>query len=103
MVTLTVTATGPVTLRQGLLKHLGYEIPRSEIAEVVRILTNADKVVVDRPATEAGLRVLEAGGDFADGVIAFQGRWLGADTFVSFDKKATKLIEAQGDLARLLI
>ena len=63
---------------------------------------NSANVVVNRPAAEAGLALLEAGGDFADGVIAFEGNWLGADTFVSFDKKAVKLIEAQGGSARLL-
>ena len=46
--------------------------------------------------------MLDAGGDFADGVIAYEGNWLGADTFVSFDKKAVKLMEAQGVSARLL-
>ena len=59
-------------------------------------------VVVNRPAVEAGLPVLDAGGDFADGIIAYEGRWLGADTFVSFDKKAVKLIERQGASVRLL-
>ena len=39
---------------------------------------------------------------FADGVIAYEGSWLGADTFVSFDKKAVRLMEAQGKSARLL-
>jgi predicted nucleic-acid-binding protein len=42
---------------------------------------------VNRPAAEAGLALLDAGGDFADGVIAYEGSWLGADAFVSFDKK----------------
>ena len=46
--------------------------------------------------------MLDAGGDFADGVIAYEGNWLGADTFVSFDKKAVKLMTAQGKPARLL-
>ena len=45
---------------------------------------------------------LDAGGDFADGVIAYEGNWLGADTFVSFDKKVVKLMEAQGMPARVL-
>jgi predicted nucleic-acid-binding protein len=63
---------------------------------------NSANVVVNRPAAEAGLVVLEAGGDFADGVIAYEGRWLGADTFVSFDKAAVRLIEEQGQSARLL-
>jgi predicted nucleic-acid-binding protein len=59
-------------------------------------------VVLNRPAAEAGLAVLDAGGDFADGVIAYEGNWLGAETFVSFDKKAVKLIDAQGRSTRLL-
>jgi predicted nucleic-acid-binding protein len=80
----------------------GYKIPPRDIAEAIRRLTNSANVVVNRPAAEAGLAVLEAGGDFADGVIAFEGNWLGADTFVSFDKKAVKLMKAQGGSARLL-
>jgi len=74
----------------------GYKIPSGEIAEAIRRLINGANVVVNRPAAEAGLALLDAGGDFADGVIAYEGSWLGADTFVSFDKKAVKLMEAQG-------
>ncbi|MCE4317542.1 PIN domain-containing protein, partial [Xanthomonas hortorum] len=55
-----------------------------------------------RPAVEAGLLVLDAGGDFADGVIAYEGNWLGGETFVSFDKKAVALLTAQGQSTRLL-
>jgi predicted nucleic-acid-binding protein len=80
----------------------GYKIPSSEIAEAIRRLMNGANVVVNRPAAEAGLALLDAGGDFADGVIAYEGCWLGADSFISFDKKAVKLIEAQGESARLL-
>jgi predicted nucleic-acid-binding protein len=80
----------------------GYKIPSSEIAEAIRRLTNGANVAVNRPAAEAGLALLDAGGDFADGVIAYEGSWLGADAFVSFDKEAVKLIEAQGGSARLL-
>jgi predicted nucleic-acid-binding protein len=80
----------------------GYKIPPRDIAEAIRRLMNSVNVVVNRPAAEAGLALLEAGGDFADGAIAFEGNWLGADTLVSFDKKAVKLIEAQGGSARLL-
>jgi hypothetical protein len=36
-------------------------------------LMNAGNVVVNRPAAEPGLAVLEAGGDFADGAIAYEG------------------------------
>ena len=80
----------------------GYRIPRSEIAEAIRRLMNGANVVMNRPAAEAGLALLDAGGDFADGVIAYEGRWLGADTFVSFDKKAAALMEGQGEAVRLL-
>jgi predicted nucleic-acid-binding protein len=80
----------------------GYKIPFAEIAEVIRRLINGANVVVNRSTAEAGLAVLDAGADFVDGVIAYEGNWLGADIFVSFDKKAVKLIEAQGASARLL-
>jgi len=80
----------------------GYKIPPTEIAEAIRRLINGANAVVNRPAAEAGLALLDAGGDFADGVSAYEGSWLGADAFVSFDKKAVKLIEAQGGSARLL-
>ena len=39
---------------------------------------------------------------FADGLIAYEGKWLGGDTFVSFDKKAVPLLSGQGEAARLL-
>jgi predicted nucleic-acid-binding protein len=80
----------------------GYKIASSDIAETIRRLINGENVLVDRPAVEAGLAVLDASGDFADGVIAYEGRWLGADTFVSFDKRAAQLIEAQGGAVHLL-
>ena len=80
----------------------GYKIPSSEIAEAIRRLMNGANVVVNRPAAEAGLALLNAGGDFADGIIAYEGNWLGADAFVSFDKKAVKLLDTQGASARLL-
>jgi predicted nucleic-acid-binding protein len=45
---------------------------------------------------------MEAGGDFADGVVVHEGLWLGREKFVSFDKQAVKLAIAQGQEARLL-
>lgn len=80
----------------------GYKIPPDEIAEAIRRLMDSDNVVVNRPAVEAGLVLLDAGGDFADGAIAYEGSWLGADALVSFDNRAVKLIVAQGGAARLL-
>jgi predicted nucleic-acid-binding protein len=79
-----------------------YRLPPSTAAAAIRALIEANNVEVNRPAVEAGLAVLDAGGDFADGAIAYEGRWLGAETFVSFDKKAVEMLEAQGVGARLL-
>jgi predicted nucleic-acid-binding protein len=80
----------------------GYKIDVAEIAAAIRGLINSANVIVSRPAAEAGLVLLEAGGDFADGVIAFEGSQLGAETFVSFDKKAVRLLAKSGEAARLL-
>jgi len=81
---------------------LGYKVPARDIAEAIRRLMNGANVVVNRPAAEAGLAMLDVGGDFADGVLAYEGSWLGAEAFMSFDKKAVRLMEAQGRSARLL-
>ncbi|WP_369063363.1 type II toxin-antitoxin system VapC family toxin [Burkholderia gladioli] len=79
-----------------------YGVARADAAQAIRSLLSTSNVVVNRPAAEAGLTLLEAGSDFADGVIAYDGTWLGADTFVSFDKKAVSLLKKQGHAARLL-
>ena len=63
----------------------GYKTARSDIASVISHVLEMHNVVVNRPAVEAGLHVLKAGGDFADGLIAYDGNWLGGETFVSFD------------------
>ena len=78
-----------------------YYFNAGDVYLAIKALVAASKVVVNRPAVEAGLLVLDAGGDFADGVIAYEGRWLGGDTFFSFDKKAVALLAAQGQAARL--
>lgn len=79
-----------------------YKISSGDIADAIRRLLEGTNVIVNRPAAEAGLALLEAGGDFADGAIAYEGKWLGADTFTSFDKKAVTLIKTNGDSAHLL-
>ena len=49
-----------------------------------------------------GLAVLEGGGDFADGIIAFDGRRAGGLVFTTFDTKAAAMVRATGGEARLL-
>jgi predicted nucleic-acid-binding protein len=79
-----------------------YDLAPADIATAVRVLLDIRNLVVNRPAAEAGLAILDAGGDFADGVIAHEGNGLGGDTYVSFDKKAVALLTEQGHSATLL-
>ena len=79
----------------------GYKIASADIAEALQRLIDSANVAVNRPAAQAGLALFRAGGDFADGAIEYEGRWLGADVFVSFDEKAVKRLDAQGLSARL--
>ena len=79
-----------------------YRVARPDISASIRRILDMRNVVANRPTIEAGLAVLDAGGDFADGVIAFDGQWLGGETFVSFDRKAAKLVEGQGTATLLL-
>ncbi len=79
-----------------------YDLSGKDVGTAIRALLAAGNVEVNRPAVEAGLALLEAGGDFADGAIAYEGHWLGGDTFVSFDKKAVAQLAALGHDTRLL-
>ena len=80
----------------------GYKKSATDVSDAIRRLMRSANVVMNRTAVEAGLSALEGGGDFADGVIAHEGEWLGAEEFVSFDSKAVSLLRAQGSSARLL-
>jgi len=80
----------------------GYKRSVPEIAGAIHHLMNSVNVVMNRPAVEAGLAVLNAGGDFADGAIAYEGNWLGAEEFVSFDAKAVPVLQSQDNRARSL-
>jgi predicted nucleic-acid-binding protein len=79
-----------------------YDIEALDISKALKALISATNVEVNRPAVEAGISQLEAGGDFADAVIAYEGKWLGGETFVSFDKKAISLLKKQNQSAELL-
>src|SRR5215468_1979936 len=80
----------------------GYKKSAANVSDAIRRLVRSANVVMNRPAVEAGLSALDAGGDFADAAIAYEGEWLGAEEFVSFDSKAVSLLQAQDSRARLL-
>jgi hypothetical protein len=42
----------------------------------------------------------QGNGIFADGLVAYQGEWMGGDVFVSFDKRAVSLLSHHSKHAR---
>lgn len=80
----------------------GYKWAAPDVFGFIETLLGSLRMRVDRAAAEAGLAILKAGGDFADGVIAFDGRRLGGTVFASFDRKAVELVAAQGGDTKLL-
>lgn len=80
----------------------GYRYTPVQVAQAVRTLIQVRHVVCHTPAVLAGLAVLEAGGDFADGAIAYEGELLGGPEFVTFDQQAAKLLKEQKRKVRWL-
>jgi len=80
----------------------GFKKPKIQIAAAIERLMSSPNIVMNRSVVEAGLALLRVGGDFADGVVAYEGIWLGAEEFVSFDVKAVALLQSQGVRSRLL-
>ncbi len=79
-----------------------YGFSKIEITQTIENLCSVQNVVLDRAAVELGSACMQNGKDFADGVISHEGRRLGGEEFVSFDKKAMASIAKQGMRARLL-
>ena len=75
------------------------------IAEIIRDFVEFDHVSIVDDEVEAGLQMLDAGGDFADGVIEYTGRSIARNattTFFSFDKNAVNGLARRGLSALLL-
>lgn len=79
-----------------------YRKAAPEVTSAIRYLIDSGNVVTNRLAAKAGLAVLDQGGDFANCVIGYEGQWLGADAFVSFDKQTVSISKTQGKRATLL-
>lgn len=77
-----------------------YRLPHREIAATLRDLIDTRTVELDRPAAEAGLALLERGGDFADGAILFDAARARASHLVTFDRSLAERAEA--DRVKLL-
>lgn len=97
-----VAVTPPTLCELVWVLRFSYKIAAAYVATQIRTLLACETVAMNRPAVEAGLALLDNGGDFADGVIAYEGNALGAELFVSFDKTAIALLQAQGKNTRLV-
>jgi len=75
-----------------------YKLPGDVIAGSIRGVVGLENVIAETDEVEAGLKMLENGGDFADGVIAYMGSVMTGEpsTFVSFDKQAVKKLSVNG-------
>lgn len=79
-----------------------YMFSRAELMEALEAILEVPSLETNRAAVAFGMTILRAGGDFGDGVIAFEGTQLGGEVFTSFDKKAVSRVRAQGYQAELL-
>ncbi len=82
-----------------------YKLNTSQLQAVIEQLLNSEhKLTTQEAEVAAGLAMMQRGGDFADGVIAYTGRQMARDdaVFVSFDKKAVRLLAEQGIASMVL-
>ena len=96
-----VVITIPTLCEYAWVLRRTYGLTGEQIAAGIEELQQTENVYVDRAAVLAGVRMLRRGGDFADGAISREGRLLGGETFVSFDRKAVNLLREQGFKAQL--
>ncbi|WP_238139354.1 type II toxin-antitoxin system VapC family toxin [Roseateles aquatilis] len=74
-----------------------YQYGALDIARAIRSIVAKPTVKVNQMAVDAGLAMLDLGGDFADGAIACEGRISGGQVFMTFDKAALRRLLALGE------
>ena len=67
----TIAVPVPVFCEFAWVLNRTYGYKDDEIAEAIGAIVEIESLVTDFPAVDAGLAVLRAGGDFADGAIAY--------------------------------
>ncbi len=77
-------------------------VERAAIARGIEDMLNSQHVSTNLAAVAAGLAHMRAGGDFADAAMAHEGYRAGAEQFATFDKKAARLLGAEGKPVTLL-
>lgn len=89
----TVVVALPVLCEVVWVLSQGYKMSNDKIALAIEVFLKSPKVKADRTAVKQGLALLRANGDFADGIIFYEGRMNGGEVFVSFDKKAISILQ----------
>ena len=76
-----------------------YKFKGDFIADRIQKLANNPKIVIQQSEVAFGIKMLEKNGDFSDGINAFAGMEMAFGEpvwFVSFDKKAVKILKELG-------
>jgi predicted nucleic-acid-binding protein len=75
-----------------------YKHKNEAISAAIRAIVKTSKVIVQNDEIEAGLQMMESGGDFADGVHAYTGWQLAPvqAVFASFDKQTVRRLAGRG-------
>lgn len=82
-----------------------YQLNKQDIIEIMSFLLDTDNVIIKKNEINFGLKMLENNGDFSDGINAFLGIKMAFNhqaEFISFDKKAVKVLQKLGVNAREL-
>ncbi len=71
-----------------------YRFPRADVAGQVRALIASEKIECDRAAVQAGLAMMDKGGDFAHGVIHYEAMRGKAAALATFDRRLAARLPA---------
>ena len=69
-----------------------FRVPLTTLTPIIERFVADERVRCDRSLVAAGIAMMHRGGDFADAVIEADGRRLGAETLVTFDEQAARLL-----------
>jgi predicted nucleic-acid-binding protein len=88
----TVAISSVVLCELAWVLRRAYRYPTDEVANAIQRIVTSRNVDVDRPAAEAGLRVLARGGDFADGIIQTDAARARCRHIVTFNREFARLL-----------
>ncbi|WP_419805333.1 type II toxin-antitoxin system VapC family toxin [Terriglobus sp.] len=97
-----IVATLPALCEAVWVLRTSYQKQRTDIALLLEDLLALPNLCCELAAVQYGIAALKRGADFADAVIAWEGKRLGADEFLSFDRRAVRLLSSPDMRTRLL-